>query len=118
MWWWDITKSSTGVSDNGKFIWGVYWRYRLWAREDATEATNIWSNGMQVWLSFSNDWLKMYAGYETIKEYSLPSPRDTNNKVDTGRTLSIWTWGSFDISVDGKYLFVYRDGTIYQYTYE
>lgn len=117
-WWWDITKSSAWISDNGLFAWWVAGKYRLASKENPSGATNIWGNGQGVGLTFSSDGLKMYSWYETIKEYSLPRPRDTANKVDTGRTLSIGAGWSFDISVDGKYLFVYRDGTIYQYTYE
>lgn len=117
-WGGDITKSSAWISDNGLFAWWVAGKYRLASKENPSGATNIWGNGQSVGLTFSSDGLKMYSWYETIKEYSLPRPRDTANKVDTGRTLNIGAGWSFDISVDWKYLFVYRDGTIYQYTYE
>lgn len=115
--WWDLTKTNTGFSDNGLFAWWFNGKYRLNSKFGASW-TRIWGGIWQVGLTFSNDGFKMYVWYETIKEYSLPRPRDTANAVDTGRTLNIGAGWSFDISVDGKYLFVYRDGTIYQYTYE
>lgn len=115
--WWDITKTNACVSDNWLFARWFYGKYRLNSKFGSSW-TRIWNAQWQVGLTFSNDWMKMYVWYETVKEYSLPKPWDTDNKVDTWRTLSIWAGWSFDISADGKYLFVYRSGTIYQYTYE
>ena len=113
----DARYVASWISDNGYFVWWWLGKYRLNSRY-WTSAGKIWDAIGNVWLTFSNDGLKMYTWFETIKEYSLPSPRDTENAVDTGRELSIGAGGSFDISIDWKYLFVYKNWTIYQYTYE
>lgn len=117
---WFVTK----VSRNWQFIFSYLVWYKRFVdtgidyNEELIDTTNIWD--LNYSLFFSDDGLTMYKANSDnteIQQYSLGTPRKLETATNTWKKLSISGW-YYDMSSDGKYLFKYDDGVIYQYTYE
>lgn len=110
------------VSKTGKFVFGYYLGgYKRfianttpWTSFSVLDTVSTMPKGS---LMFSDDGLTMYRGWDNgLEQYTLATPWNMNSAVDTGIRLDVG--GYYDMSGDGKYLFRYSGGTIYQYTYE